>query len=108
MSKRAILIPFVILVVAGVILFAIAGNWNAWQGSRADQRTDDAYVRADMTPLSTRVSGTVRKLEVGDYETVRPGQLLVQLNDEDYTAVLAEAKAGLAGAQAELENNQSA
>src|ERR1700755_3184972 len=108
MSKRAILIPFVILVVAGVILFAIAGNWNAWQGSRAGQRTDDAYVRADLTPLSTRVSGTVHKLLVGDYEPVQAGQLLVQLDDDDYAANLAQAKAALAGAEADLANNQAA
>jgi membrane fusion protein, multidrug efflux system len=108
MSKRAILIPFVILVVAGVILFAIAGNWNAWQGSRAEQRTDDAYVRADLTPLSTRVSGTVHKLLVGDYEPVQAGQLLVQLDDDDYAANLAQAKAALAGAEADLANNQAA
>jgi membrane fusion protein (multidrug efflux system) len=61
-----------------------------------------------MTPLSTRVSGTVRKVEVEDYATVKPGQLLVQLDDQDYQAVLAEARAALAGAQAELEDNQSA
>jgi membrane fusion protein (multidrug efflux system) len=61
-----------------------------------------------MTPLSTRISGTVRKLEVGDYEAVTPGQLLVQLDDEDYAAILGEAKAGLAAAEAELADNQAA
>jgi membrane fusion protein (multidrug efflux system) len=65
-------------------------------------------VRADLTPLSTRISGTVRKMEVGDYQAVQPGQLLVQLEDQDYAAGLAEAKAALAGAQAQLEDNQAA
>jgi membrane fusion protein (multidrug efflux system) len=94
--------------VATILLFTIKGCWTAWEGGGAEQRTDDAYVRADMTPLSTRVSGTVRKVEVEDFATVKPGQLLVQLDDEDYQAVLAEARAALAGAQAELEDNQSA
>jgi membrane fusion protein (multidrug efflux system) len=58
--------------------------------------------------LSTRISGTVRKLEVGDYQAVTPGQLLVQLEDEDYAAILEESKAALAGAQAQLANNQAA
>jgi membrane fusion protein (multidrug efflux system) len=61
-----------------------------------------------MTPLSTRVSGTVRKVEVEDFATVKPGQLLVQLDDEDYRAVLEESNAALAGAQAALEDNQAA
>jgi membrane fusion protein, multidrug efflux system len=108
MSKRAMIVPVVTLVVAAALFFTINGRWTSWQGGHAEQRTDDAYLRADLTPLSTRISGTVRKLEVGDYETVKPGQLLVQLDDEDYAAILAEAKAALAGSQAELEDNQAA
>jgi membrane fusion protein (multidrug efflux system) len=108
MSKRAMIIPAVTLVVAAALFFTIKGCWNSWEGGGAEQRTDDAYVRADMTPLSTRISGTVRKLEVGDYEAVTPGQLLVQLDDEDYAAILGEAKAGLAAAEAELADNQAA
>ena len=108
MSKRAIIVPVVTLVVAAALLFTIKGCWNSWEGGGAEQRTDDAYVRADLTPLSTRISGTVRKMEVGDYQAVQPGQLLVQLDDQDYAAVLAEAKAGLAGAQANLADNQAA
>ncbi len=108
MSKRAIIIPAITLGVAATLLFTIRGCWTSWEGGGAEQRTDDAYVRADMTPLSTRVSGTVRKVEVEDFASVKPGQLLVQLDDEDYQAVLAEARAALAGAQAALEDNQSA
>lgn len=107
MSKRAVVVPVITLGVAATLLFAIKGCWTSWQGGGADQRTDDAYVRADMTPLSTRVSGTVRKVEVEDFATVKPGQVLVQLDDDDYRALLAEADAGLAGAQAALEDNQA-
>ena len=56
-------------------------------------------VRADMTPLSTRISGTVRSMDVNDYQPVKHGQLLVQLDDADYRAKLEEAKAALAGAK---------
>jgi membrane fusion protein (multidrug efflux system) len=108
MSKRALIVPVVVLVVAAALLFTIKGCWTSWEGGHAEQRTDDAYVRADLTPLSTRISGTVRKMEVGDYQAVQPGQLLVQLEDQDYAAGLAEAKAALAGAQAQLEDNQAA
>jgi len=108
MSKRAIIVPTITLGVAAILLFTIKGCWTSWEGGGAEQRTDDAYVRADMTPLSTRVSGTVRKVEVEDFASVKLGQLLVQLDDEDYQAVLSEARAALAGAQAALEDNQSA
>jgi membrane fusion protein, multidrug efflux system len=108
MSKRALIVPVVVLVVAAALLFTIKGCWTSWEGGHAEQRTDDAYVRADLTPLSTRISGTVRKMEVGDYQAVQPGQLLVQLEDQDYAAGLAEAKAALAGAQAQLADNHAA
>jgi membrane fusion protein (multidrug efflux system) len=107
MTKR-IIIPVVTLGVAALLLFAINGCWNSWEGRAGDQKTDDAYVRADMTPLSTRISGTVRSMDVNDYQPVTQGQLLVQLDDEDYRAKLAGEKAALAGAQAELADNQSA
>ncbi|MGA2850445.1 MAG: HlyD family secretion protein [Terracidiphilus sp.] len=108
MSKRTIVVPIITLGIAALLVFAIEGCWSSWEGSGTAQRTDDAYVRADMTPLSTRVSGTVRKVEVDDFATVKAGQLLVQLDDEDYQAALAGARAALAGAQAAFDDNQSA
>jgi membrane fusion protein (multidrug efflux system) len=108
MSKRNIIVPVVTLGIAALLLFTINGCWNSWEGRAGDQKTDDAYVRADMTPLSTRISGTVRSMDVDDYQPVTKGQLLVQLDDDDYRAKLEEEKAALAGAQAELADNQSA
>ena len=108
MSIRAVIVPVVTLAVAGGLFFTIDGCWTSWEGGRAEQRTNDAYVRADMTTLSTRISGTVHKMEVNDYEAVKPGQLLVQLDDQDYAAVVAEDRAALAGAEAQLEDNQAA
>jgi membrane fusion protein (multidrug efflux system) len=107
MIKRLI-VPIVTLAVAALIFFVIKDNWTSWQGGSAEQRTDDAYLRADMTPLSTRISGTVRRVDVNDYEAVKPGQILVQLDDEDYRATLGEAQAALEGAKAQLADNQAA
>ena len=108
MMKRAIVIPILTLGVASLLLFTIKGYWTTWEGGDVDQHTDDAYVRADMTPLSTRISGTVRRVDVDDFETVKAGRLLIQLDDEDYRAILEEAKATLAGAQAALDDNRAA
>ncbi len=107
MSKRAVIIPVLVLGVAAMLLFSIKGCWTTWEGGGAEQRTDDAYVRADMTPMSTRISGTVSKIPVEDFQTVTPGQILVELDDADYKAMFAEAEAALAGAQASLANNQA-
>ncbi len=108
MSKRAVIIPIAVLAVAALLLFTIQGRWNSWQGAGPEEVTDDAYVRADMTPLSTRISGMVKAVNVSDYQVVQPGQVLAQLEDTDYRAIVKEAEAGLAGAEAELADNQAA
>src|SRR5438270_4953287 len=108
MSKKSPIIPLIVLLAAAALLFAITGHWTEWEGHRADQGTDDAYLRADMTPLSTRISGTVRKVNVGDYESVKAGQTLLELDDSDYRANLDQAKAALAASEALLADNQAA
>ena len=108
MWKRSVLIPIVILAVACGLFVTIRFGWPTWGGNAKEQQTDDAYVRADQTPLSTRVSGSVRRVDVGDYQTVKTGQLLVELEDSDYQAIVAEAKAALEGAKAEYAANQNA
>jgi len=108
MSKKSLIIPLIILLAAAGLLFGIAGNLTGWQGSRSDQETDDAYLKADMTPLSTRISGTVRRVNVGDYQSVKAGQTLIELDDDDYRATLDQAKAALAASEAALEDNQAA
>ena len=107
MSKKLI-IPLIVLLVAAGLLFGIAGHLTGWQGNRPDQVTDDAYLRADMTPLSTRISGTVRRVNVNDYQSVKAGQTLIELDDEDYRATLNQAQAALAASEASLADNQAA
>src|ERR1700720_1708687 len=108
MSKKSLIIPLVVLLAAAGLLFGIAGPFTGWLGSRPDQVTDDAYLRADMTPLSTRVSGTVRKVNIKDYQSVKAGQILIELDDEDYRATLNQAQAALAASEASLADNQAA
>ena len=108
MSKRATVIPLIVLVVAALLFFVINGRWTSWFGGRAEQETDDAYVQADMTPLSTRISGTVRKMKVEDFDSVKAGQVLVEIDDDEYRSKVEEAKAALAASQAALADNQAA
>jgi membrane fusion protein (multidrug efflux system) len=99
------IVPMLVLLMAAGILLGITGGWNRFVGGRGTQKTDDAYLRADITPLSTRVSGTVAQVAVADYQRVKAGDLLVQLKDDDFKAQVAQADAGVAAAQAALVNN---
>ena len=54
---RAWLTLAMIPLMAGAIVILITGNWNRWASERVSQKTHDAYLRADLTPLSTKVAG---------------------------------------------------
>src|SRR5215471_535857 len=98
--------PLIVVLLAIAIVVTITRNWNSWEGGHIEQVTNDAYVRGDLTPLSTKVPGLVREVKVNDYQQVRKGDLLVQLDDDDYKAQLAQAAAGVEAAKAALENNR--
>jgi len=92
---RAWLTPAIILLMAAAIVILITGNWNRWASERISQKTDDAYLRADLTPLSTKVAGLVEAVAVSDYQAVRAGDLLVQLRDDDFRAQVQQAEAAV-------------
>ena len=62
--------PLLVVLLAAAVVFTITRNWNSWEGGRIEQVTDDAYVRGNLTPLSTKVAGIVRDVKVSDYQQV--------------------------------------
>ena len=98
--------PLVVFALATAVIVTITRNWNGWEGAHAEQATNDAYVRGDLTPLSTKVSGIVREVRVNDYQIVHKGDVLVQLDDEDYRAQVAQATAAVEAARAAIEDNR--
>jgi membrane fusion protein (multidrug efflux system) len=95
------LVRLVVLIAAGVIVVLFATQWDRWVGLAVRQVTDDAYVRGDITPLSAQVEGYVRRVPVDDFQRVKEGELLVQIEDDDYRARVAQAEADLQAAKAE-------
>jgi membrane fusion protein, multidrug efflux system len=104
-SWRSYITPLLVVLLAVAVLITITRNWNAWEGGKVEQVTDDAYVRGDLTPLSTKVAGIVRAVDVADYQQVHKGDLLVELQDDDYQAQVNQAKAAVEAARAGIEEN---
>src|ERR1700760_921084 len=94
---------FAVLLALGFVALATI-RWDAWVGAAATQVTDDAYVRSDLTHLSSRIAGEVLLVAVTDYQRVKAGDLLVQVDPADYQAQVAQAEAGVGAAQAALDN----
>ncbi len=104
------LLRMLLIAAAGTAAWFIADNWNRWTGAGLAQRTDDASLVGDLTPLSAKVSGYIRTVAVQDFATVRQGEVLAEIDPSDYRAQLARAEANRAAAAATLANlvNQKA
>jgi membrane fusion protein (multidrug efflux system) len=78
--------------------------WHGWVGRAGAQWTDDAYLQADLTPLSAQVAGRIVAVNVEDFTWVKTDQVLVQIDDAPFRAQLAQADANVAAAKAAIDN----
>jgi membrane fusion protein (multidrug efflux system) len=62
--------------------------------------TDDAQVEGRITPIATRVGGTVVQVNVNDNQRVEAGFVLAQIDKRDYQVAVDRVRAELADAQA--------
>jgi len=90
------------------VALGIAGTGDFGYGYLTNGRylesTDDAYVKADSTLVSPKVSGYLAQVLVGDNEQVKAGQLLARIDDRDFVTALNQAHADVAGAEAAVKN----
>jgi len=84
-----------IAVVAAGVLY---GVWTFVFGGKTVS-TDNAYVGADVAPVTPLVSGPVARVLVKETEVVQPGQPLVLLDDADARIAVAQAEAALGQAE---------
>ena len=87
---------------AGVAVAVWGAHW--WTVGRFIESTDDAYVGADITAISPKVSGYITQVAVTDNQVVHAGDLLAQIDDRDYRAALQKAEGAVAAQQALLAN----
>ncbi len=64
--------------------------------------TDDAYVNGHVTFVAARVSGQIARVLVDDNNRVHKGELLAQLDREPYQVAVAEKRAAVETANADL------
>jgi membrane fusion protein (multidrug efflux system) len=93
---------------AVVAAFGVAGavhfGYDYWTVGRYLESTDDAYVKADSTIISPRVSGYIAKVLVGDNQSVKAGQVLARIDDRDFRTALDQAHAEVVAAEATVGN----
>ena len=90
---------FLFLFLVAVVAAALFAHW--WLVGRHYQSTDNAYVQGDITRISSQLAAQVTEVLVTDNQSVTAGELLVRLDDRDFTTLLAHARANLATRRAE-------
>lgn len=85
--------------IAGVGAIAALAFW--WHG-RGHESTDDAFIQADIVIVSPKVGGTVKAVAVVENQSVKAGDLLVELDPADLEVQVLQAQANLDAAKADL------
>jgi membrane fusion protein, multidrug efflux system len=96
---------------AALVLAAVCGvaaaadlGYDYLTTGRYLESTDDAYVKADSTIVSPKVTGYIAQVLVGDNQPVKAGQLLAEIDDRDFRAALAQAHADVEACEAAVRN----
>lgn len=102
--RRRVLRVFVygLIIVALLIAVALFG-WQWWSVERFRESTDNAYIRSEITPISSKIQGYVEAVLVTDNQHVDKGATLIVIQAEEYEARIDQARAELATSRTELE-----
>ncbi len=98
--KRALKASLALAAVLALGAFAT----NYWTTGRFAVDTDDAYVAADSTTVAPKVSGYIKDVLVTDNQPVKAGQVLARIDDADFQNALAQARAAVDSAKADIAN----
>jgi membrane fusion protein (multidrug efflux system) len=101
--------PIVRFIIVGLVL--IVGGiiaYNKISFALTHETTDNAQVETLIVPVLPRVSGYVKSIAVGDYDSVKAGQLVVELDDDELQAQLLQMEADYQAAEADILNAKAA
>jgi membrane fusion protein (multidrug efflux system) len=93
------------IVGAAVLAIALICGWLF--STSTDQTTNDAFISADYTLVTPRISGQITHVRVEDNQYVHQGQPMIDIDDRDLRAALDAAKANLLVQQATVANAEA-
>jgi membrane fusion protein, multidrug efflux system len=91
------------LIMLSLLAAFLLGGTGFWLAHRGLEVTDDAQLDADVVAVPSRAGGTVTAVHFTDNQRVAAGALLVELDDAQARAKLAQAEADLLGAKASAD-----
>jgi membrane fusion protein, multidrug efflux system len=88
---------FAVLIAGPLLIIGVVMSF--WYLGRNSEATEDAYVQAARLPISASIGGRVIAVNIKENQTVKAGQVLFKIDNSDYSANLARARAALADAR---------
>ena len=96
--------PFAFLGALILLFVALPAGYVYWDYASHFESTDDAFIAARQFTIAPKVPGYLTAVPVTDNELVVAGQVIARIDGRDYRNALAEAKAQVAAARANIEN----
>ncbi|MEP6465531.1 MAG: HlyD family secretion protein [Parafilimonas sp.] len=100
--------PLKYIIIGAIVIAAVIYGWTKISYAIAHETTDDAQVETQISPVISRVSGYVKMIDVKDYDSVKAGQLLVEIDDADLQSQLLQMQADSESAKADILNAEAA
>jgi len=91
---------FVVLLIGAILA---TGGVLYWNYSQTYESTDDAQVDGHLNGISSRIAGTITSVYVDENQFVKAGQLVAEIDPQDFNLALQQAKAEVAQKQAEIQ-----
>jgi membrane fusion protein (multidrug efflux system) len=87
------------LIIIIVLILLVAGGAFYWHSTFSED-TDDAQINGHLIQISSRINGTVVKINVDENQYVAKGTVIAELDPADYQVAVENAEASLASAKA--------
>lgn len=100
--------PLRFIIIGIIVIVGVIFGWKKISFAITHETTDDAQVETQISPVLPRVAGYVKSVTIKDYDSVKSGQLLVELDDAELQTQLAQMQADYEASKADIVNAQAA
>jgi membrane fusion protein (multidrug efflux system) len=95
------------MIVGAVVFIGLIAGYFYSSYRKTHVSTDDAYIDGNIHTIAAKINGTVKAVFVADNQTVKKGDLLLELDPVDYTVRLREASSAVGAEKAKLSEAET-
>lgn len=105
-TAKTTLIWMALVLIVGIVIIMWA--WRIGPFNSTIQQTDNSYIRGQTTILSSQINGYIKDVRVKDFDVVKKGQVLMDIDATTYDQKVTQAEASVDQAKNSLANQSQA